>query len=160
VAEEPVASSGCNIVSEGGGFTVYIIIPTWIPIDDVDSKTATFRNNIATTRSNWFFGHAVSIFDDGSEDFNVVKTSKTHSTDGTPERFEVADMTYWSVLTGDRNWWMSDLKALQDRFSILDDQCTPSVTVGHIWDSCGVTSFWGEVGGFDGTSATITAWVP
>merc|ERR1712241_86244 len=136
-------------------------IPTWIPVDDVDSKTATFRQNIADTRSNWFFGHAVSIqHADGSEDFNVVKSSKEHSTDGTASVYEVADMTYWSVLTGDRNWWMSDLKGLQDRFAILDEQCTPSVTEGHIWDACAVTSFWGEVDGFDGTGATIAAWVP
>lgn len=133
-------------------------IPTWIPIDDTDSKTAEFRNNIGTTRSNWFFGHAVTIQADGTHDFNDAKSSKIHSTDGTPDVYEVADMTYWSVLTGDRHWWMSDLKALQDRFLDLAELCTPSVTVGHIWDSCTTPGFWGEIGGFDGTSATIPAW--
>lgn len=135
-------------------------IPTWIPIDDEANECATFRDNIEETRSNFFFGHAVTIQADGTQDFDQV-SAKAHSTDGAPEVWEVADMTYWSVIAADRDWWMSDLKELQDRFFILDELCTDSVSAGFIWDSCTLApggSFWGEVGGFDGTSATIPAW--
>jgi hypothetical protein len=134
-------------------------IPTWIPIDETDPRCATFRTNIETTRSNWFFGHQVTIQADGSHDFSTLVPAKQHSTDGTADVYEVADMTYWSVLAADRAWWMSDLKALQDRFFILDEICDDSVTIGHIWDSCTtVNGFWGEIGGFDETGATIPAW--
>jgi len=135
-------------------------IPTWIPVDESNGKSAQFLNNIATTASNFFFGHMVTMNPDGTSDFQQNVDSKAHSSDGTADKFEVADMTYWSVLTGDREWWQSDLKMLQDRYWVLDEKCTPSTTAGFIWDDCpGTSGFWGEIGGFDGTGATITPWL-
>lgn len=55
-------------------------IPTWIPVDDTHIKTGTFRDMIETTRSNFFFGHEVTIFSDGSDDFVENLPSKSHST--------------------------------------------------------------------------------
>jgi len=138
-------------------------IPTWILVDDDTAQTAQFRINIETTRSNFFFGHQTTIAADGSEDFRDQLSSKVHSTDGTAGTYDIADMTYWSVQAGDRAWWMSDLKALQDRFFLLDALCTPSQVDGDIWEKCddngnGVPSFWGVVGGFDETGATIPQW--
>jgi len=84
-------------------------IPTHILVDKVDAYSAVIRNDIETKPSNVFFAH-----ESNGKEVNPANTDNV---------WEAADMTYWSLLAGDKAWWESDLKALQKR---RDDQtgCT------------------------------------
>jgi len=92
-------------------------IPTHILVDTTDGYSGTIQAEITTSlASNVFFGNAA----DGKEPDSAT----------TGNKWEREDMTYWSLLAGDKDWWKSDLKTLQQRRDLVS--CTfHSVQTGN-----------------------------
>lgn len=96
-------------------------IPTWALVDGQSPTDTTAVSQIATDPLNVFFGNNV--------DGKLPASSDTS--------WDPADMTFWSLIAGDKAWWEDDLKAKQ--LANMAGQlvgCTQNGANPNVYDAC------------------------
>jgi len=106
-------------------------IPTWAVVDGSDTTAAT---EIGTQALNVFFG----------------SNSDSKAAVNSDSSWDPADMTFWSLIAGDKDWWVSDLKTIQNNYRTAQDgACTSAGTPPNIYDTCThATDLLTTIGGF------------